>query len=172
MSMKNTAIGIGIGVVIWRLFGGIFSLVFLIFLVVLWINPDPIPKPTFSERQTAHQVEEQEQLAKPNILITSFEKAIADRNVPEIDRLWSALIHHFKATRITGTRRYLVARDVERMLKILKTCPIELTPTKQRGIDMMIHSRSQAQERIAERRLHENRKETYRLKKEIRNRGG
>ncbi len=169
MSMKNTAIGFGIGFVIWRLFGGILSFIFLIFLLVLLfdIEPDPDPAPTFSERQAAQKVEHSEDLAKPNRLIISFKKAIADRNIPEIDRLYRGVVRGIENT----GRYHIVARDVDIMLGILKTCPVEIR-NEQWGIDQMNHSRSRAQTLMAERELYENKKELYRLKKEIRNMGG
>lgn len=43
MSTKNTLIGAGIGLVIWRMFGGVLSLLFLIFLVTLLVAPEKAP---------------------------------------------------------------------------------------------------------------------------------
>lgn len=143
MSMKNTAIGLGIGFVIWRLFGGILSLMFLIFLVVLWFDPEPDPTPTFSERRVARQIERNEELTKPNILIVALKKAIADRNTSEIGRLYKAVIWQINGYN-NGGRTHLVIRDVDALLTVIKTCPVEI-PDKDWGISQMQSFLSRAQ---------------------------
>ena len=146
------------------------SLLFLIFLFFLFFGSDSDPAPSFSERRAARQIEKQEQRAKPNSLITALERAIADRNIPEIDRLYAAVVHHLGLA-ADSSSDHLVARDVDRVLKILKTCPVEIR-NKQWGINEMNHSISRAESIMRETRQHENNVEIYRLQEEIRSKGG
>lgn len=116
--------------------GKIFMSVFFIVLVyeVMFGDPPP-PKPTPSERRVARQVERNEELTKPSILIPVLERAIAERNKSEIDRLYKSMIWDINGHNDRG-KPHLVARDAGSMRRIIETCPVELLSTRDKDWGM------------------------------------
>ena len=122
-----------------------------------WANTpeQPYHAPTPSERRAAEKVESNKELAEPNILVAALEKAIANRNIPEIHRLYKASIFAIDRDN-DGGRPHLVFRDCTAMLKIIETCPD--IPDKEWGLSQIRYMLSRAKgiwEKDTKRRLDE-----------------
>lgn len=138
MSLKETVIVVGVGYAAWRIslscISAVFPVLAFLFIVVYPLSlifPTPEradPPPLTPERRAAldqeWEIKRNKELAEPNIQIVALEKAIANRNTSEIDRLYSAAILSISDHRIGQS--HLVIRDIAALRKIVATSPVDI----------------------------------------------